>query len=53
MSLNGTSTLLNGKIVHSKARGNALIKLLSSEYGNEEVNAGKIEEGKKKMYGKK
>lgn len=53
MALNGTSALINGKVVHSKVRGKALVEMLSREYGNEETNAGKIEEGKKKIYGKK
>lgn len=48
MGLNGTSTLLNGKIANSKVRGKALVKLLSSEYANEEKNAAKIEYGAKK-----
>lgn len=51
MSLNGTSTLLNGKIVHSKARGKALVNLLSKEYGNEE-KVGAAIEGKGKKQGK-
>ena len=47
MALNGTSTLVNGKVAQSKTRGRAFVEELSREYGNEEVNARK-EEGTKK-----
>lgn len=48
MGLNGTSTLLNGKIAHSKTRGKAFVEELSREYGNEEQNARKVEGKSKK-----
>ena len=47
MGLNGTSSLINGKIAHSKSRGRAFVDELSREYGNEEATARK-EEGTKK-----
>lgn len=47
MSLNGTSSLINSKIVHSKKRGRAFVEELNREYGNEEVNARSIEGSKK------
>lgn len=53
MSLNGTSTLISGKIAQSKARGKALVEMLSREYGNEESGAAKIEGTKRTKYGKK
>ncbi len=43
MGLNGTSTLVNGKVAQSKTRGKAFIEELNREYGNEEANARKVE----------
>lgn len=47
MALNGTSTLINGKVAHSKKRGRAFVAELNREYGNEEGNARGIEGSKK------
>lgn len=43
MSLNGTSTLINGAITHTKVRGKALVDALSKSYKNEEKEGAAIE----------
>jgi len=53
MSLNGTTTLINSKLVHSKVRGRAFVEALGRAYDEEEKDAATMEGTKKSKYDKK